>query len=272
VTGVWMGNNNQEPMSNVLGRGLFSADGPLYLWHDFMQVALNQPWDWNGKKPVPQTDFKQPDGIVVANICRFSGMAASGNCGPTQKMPFLEGTVPPRDNVHSKGCFDIEQEVRQDSRRPPEWVTAAHNWADRFVNHQLGSVGDPTKLKEHPNYHLSIVPVLGNNGFGAPICGQVRATPTPTPGPSKPGPGSSCPPGKPEKCTPMPTLAPTPPGTPINAGVLTPIFGTTTLLGLLSLAAPWVRRARARRRPASGGAWENRGHVDRGPDPDPGRR
>jgi membrane peptidoglycan carboxypeptidase len=272
VTGVWMGNNDQTPMSNVLGRGLFSADGPLYLWHEFMQVALNQPWDWNGKKPVPQTDFKQPDGIVVANICRFSGMAATNNCGPTQKMPFLEGTVPPRDNVHSKGCFDIEQEIRQDSRRPPEWVAAAHNWADRFVNHQLGSVGDPTKLKDHPNYHLSIAPVLGNNGFGAPICGQVRATPTPTPGPSKPGPGSSCPPGNPEKCTPLPTLPATPLGTPINAGVLTPIFGTTTLLGLLSLAAPWVRRARARRRPASRGAWENRGHVDRGPDPDPGRR
>ena len=50
VTGVWMGNNNQEPLSNVLGQGLFSADGPLYLWHDFMEIALNHPWDWNGKQ------------------------------------------------------------------------------------------------------------------------------------------------------------------------------------------------------------------------------
>ena len=42
VTGVWMGNNNQEPLSNALGQGLFSADGPLYMWHDFMEIALNQ--------------------------------------------------------------------------------------------------------------------------------------------------------------------------------------------------------------------------------------
>ena len=42
VTGVWMGNNNQEPLSNALGQGLFSADGPLYLWHDFMEIALNR--------------------------------------------------------------------------------------------------------------------------------------------------------------------------------------------------------------------------------------
>ena len=52
VTGVWMGNNNQEPLSNALGQGLFSADGPLYLWHDFMEIALNRKWDWNGRKPV----------------------------------------------------------------------------------------------------------------------------------------------------------------------------------------------------------------------------
>ena len=30
TVGVWMGNNNQEPMSNSFSGGLFSADGPLY--------------------------------------------------------------------------------------------------------------------------------------------------------------------------------------------------------------------------------------------------
>ena len=60
VTGVWMGNNNQEPMSNGLGQGLFSADGPLYLWQEFMTRALNEPWDWNGQQPVGQTSFGLP--------------------------------------------------------------------------------------------------------------------------------------------------------------------------------------------------------------------
>ena len=161
VTGVWMGNNNQEPMSNKFGQGLFSADGPLYLWHDFMKVALNQPWDWNGKAPVPNDDFAQPAGVVTADICRFSGMAATSACGLTIKIPFLEGTVPPPDNVHvnktggggptpspdasgnvgipvSGPCFDVVAEVAQDSRRPPEMVAAARRWADRFVNGEWG--------------------------------------------------------------------------------------------------------------------------------------
>ena len=94
TTGVWMGNNNQDP----LAAGLFSANGPLYLWHDFMDLAINKPWDWNGKKPVPQTTFPQPPGVVNAKICMFSGMAATNVCGPTREIPFLEGTVPPADN------------------------------------------------------------------------------------------------------------------------------------------------------------------------------
>jgi membrane peptidoglycan carboxypeptidase len=268
VTGVWMGNNNGAPLSDRLGQGLFSANGPLYLWHDFMEIALNQPWDWNGQQPVPQTGFPQPNGIVTASVCRFSGMAATGNCGPTQEMPFLEGTVPPPDNLHSKGCFDIEQAVRQDGRRPAEWAVAARRWADRFVNRDMGAIGDPTKLKENPNYRLAIAPVPGNNGFGAPICGFLRATPTPTPGPPS---DPNCPPGNPEKCSPLPTLLPTPAGDAVDAGVLTPVFGLSALLGLLSLGAPWLRRA-VRRRPASRVACENPKRVERGPDADPGRR
>ena len=62
TTGVWMGNNNQEPLSNEISGGLFSADGPLFLWQEFMQLALNNPWDWNGQAPVPQTSFDQPAG------------------------------------------------------------------------------------------------------------------------------------------------------------------------------------------------------------------
>jgi membrane peptidoglycan carboxypeptidase len=251
VTGVWMGNNNQDPLSNTLGQGLFSADGPLYLWHDFMELALNRKWDWNGKKPVPQTDFEQPSGIAVEEVCKYSGMQAR-TCGQTREIPFLEGTVPPLDNMHSKGCLDVVQGVRQDDRRPDEWVESAKQWADRLVNGQLGAVGDATELKEHPNYRLAIAPVLGNTGFGS-ICGERRATPKPsaTPkGSNKPSPGSSgdesCPPGNREKCSPLPSLplAPsaTSPGT--SAGVLVP----AAALSLIAWLIPLVARAAGRRR------------------------
>ncbi|HSM39012.1 MAG TPA: hypothetical protein VK838_06725, partial [Candidatus Limnocylindrales bacterium] len=253
VTGVWMGNNNQEPMSNSF-QGVFSADGPLKLWQSYMQIALNQPWDWNGQQAFPQTTFPQPAGIVNANVCRFSGMAATRNCGPTQTMPFLEGTVPPPDNVHSDGCFDVVQEIAQDSRRPPEWVTSAKTFADRLVNDETSAVGDPTKLKENPKYRLLIGPVLGNTGFGGPLCGDLKATPTPeiTPEPSGGGGGPNSPKPQPS-CKPKPGRPTCPPvvdgsagassaGT--DAGLAIPFLGVSTLLSLVPLAG----RVRTRRR------------------------
>ena len=119
TTGVWMGNNNQEPMSNQFSGGLFSADGPLFLWHDFMELALNQPWAWNDNQPVGQTSFPQPEGIVNATVCRWTGMSATAGCGTTLTLPFLEGTVPPFDNVHPAGCLDLELYVSHGGPDPP---------------------------------------------------------------------------------------------------------------------------------------------------------
>jgi membrane peptidoglycan carboxypeptidase len=258
VTGVWMGNNNQEPLSNALGQGLFSADGPLYLWHDFMQTALNRRWDWNGKRPVPQTDFAQPVGVVTKEVCKFSGMAAISACGETRKLPFLEGTVPAPDNLHTKGCFDIVQGIRDDDRRPQEWIDSAALWADREVNGQTGSVGDATELRDHLNYRLSIAPVLGNTSFGGPICGERHFIPKPSSTPHgsgtptrspKPSSGASCPPGNPDKCSPLPTLPQAPsaasPSDGTGVAVLVPAFGLSVVAWLAPLA---VRVARRRRR------------------------
>ncbi len=273
TVGVWMGNNNQQP----LAAGLFSANGPLYLWHDFMTLAVNKSWDWNGQKPVPLTKFKQPPGIVMAKVCKFSGMAATGACGATISVPFLEGTVPPPDNVHvnkagggglnptpgpsgvvtvpTRGsCFDIVAETRQDPRRPPEWAKSAQLWADRLVNGQTGARGNPNSLSKLgiDRVWVGISPVPGKGGYGAPICGNLRVTPKPSPSPTPTGGGGGCPPGK---CTPTP--APPAPvaivdggsGVP-NVAVLIPVFGIPMLGGLIPLAgraAGWSRR-RLRRR------------------------
>jgi hypothetical protein len=277
VTGVWMGNNNQEPLSNKLGVGLYSADGPLYLWHEFMKLALNQPWDWNGQAPVPNNTFAQPPGVVTASVCRFSGMAATGACGPTITVPFLDGTVPPPDNVHvnktggggprptpdasgnvgtpvSGSCFDVVKEVAQDGRRPPEMVAAAKRWADRFVNGQLGPRGDPSKIGDlgPDRVWLLIAPLRGNSGYGAPICGEIRATPTPVPTPQgSGGGGGGCPPGKPGACTPTPIPAPTPAPdglVPLQPPTLVTFFAIPALLGTVPLAARLGRWGRRRRR------------------------
>ena len=192
VTGVWMGNNDSAPMSNVLGVGLFSADGPLYLWEEFMARALNEPWAWNDETPVGQTAFERPDGVVMADVCRWSGMANSGRCGETMSMPFLEGTVPPVDNVHPNGCLDLERYVSQATpTRPENWIEAADTWSDRLVNGQTGASGDPATYQENPNVRFAIGPIPGEGSFPS-VCGERVARPRPTPAPSQP-PGSGGP-------------------------------------------------------------------------------
>ena len=255
VTGVWMGNNNQEPLSNALGQGLFSADGPLYLWHDFMEIALNRKWDWNDRKPVPQTDFAQPAGVTVETVCKYSGMLP-GNCGETRELPFLEGTVPPVDNVHTAGCFDIVQEIAQDNRRPQEWIDSADDWSSRYVNGQTGSAGDPTLLKENPSYHLAISPVLGNSGFGSPICGEVIFVPEPekTPEPSGGGGGDDddddCHGNGRRACSPEPTIIEEEDADaagrlpPADLGILVPATALSLVAWLVPLGAGLARRRR----------------------------
>jgi membrane peptidoglycan carboxypeptidase len=187
VTGVWMGNNNQEPMSNVLGQGLFSADGPLYLWQEFMARALNEPWAWNGEKPVGQTSVEQPEGIVTEEVCRWSGMADSGRCGETITVPFLEGTVPPVDNVHPQGCLDLERYVSQATPdRPENWIEAADTWSDRMVNGQTGASGDPSEYQDDPNVRFAISPLTPESGFPS-VCGErvFRPRPAPRPDPTE---------------------------------------------------------------------------------------
>ena len=210
VTGVWMGNNNMEQMSNQFRGGLFSADGPLYLWEDFMTIALNQPWEWNGQQPVGQTSFEQPDGVVMAAVCRWSGMAATGGCGRTITVPFLEGTVPPFDNVH-RGCLDLELYVAQAvPNRPDNWVIAADRWSDRVVNGRTGGSGDPND-SDNPNLTNAIAPLYGEGGFPN-VCGE-RVAPTPAPQPT-PDPNAPAPPPDAAAPTPAPPCNPggQPPG------------------------------------------------------------
>jgi peptidoglycan glycosyltransferase len=270
VTGVWMGNNNGAPMSTQFG-GVFSADGPMYLWHDFMEIALNQRFAWNGNKPVPQTTFERPDGVVMEDVCRWSGMSPVPACGPTREMPFLEGTVPPQDNVHPNGCFDLELATELDERRPDEWLESARTWANRWVNRQTGSIGDPDEVKENPNYRLRIAPLPGQPGWES-ICGDVIFTPRPEPTRGRPDPsrpGDNSPKPKPTEC-PGRSCDDDDGGAATSAamtlGIVPPLLGASTLASLV----PLIARAARRRRQPRDGAWDNSDRGHRRPGADPG--
>jgi membrane peptidoglycan carboxypeptidase len=257
TVGVWMGNNNRDPLSNKLGQGLFSADGPLYLWHDFMEIALNQPWEWNGNAPVPQTTFEKPGDVQMVDVCKFSGMRPTNNCGELRNMPFLEGTVPAPDAFHGRGCFDIAAMVNADERRPDEWVESAQRWANRFVNGQTSARGEFKDLERlgPDRVWMRIGPLPGNSGFGTSICGQRRSTPRPagTPAPSGPAPtkppSGNCPGNNPNCATPAPTAPTVPTGLvvpPLNAGGAVPAFAISAVASGATLG--WRR---IRRRPRS---------------------
>lgn len=79
AVGVWVGNNENEPMS-AGGSGLA---GPI--WLKSLLYFL-------GDSPIE--DFKRPTGIVEISVCRSNGLRATGNASNTYKEVFLSGTLP----------------------------------------------------------------------------------------------------------------------------------------------------------------------------------
>ncbi len=184
VTGVWMGNNNQEPMTD----NVYAATGPLYLWHDFMDIALNKPWDWNNQAIAPLQDFAKPDGVTMTTVCRWTGLAPSSACRENVTVPMLDGTQPGPDTSWVNGCLDLAKFAR-DQGRPATWQVANQAWADRQVNGDLRGGKAPAGASPAPNtlfyrYGISTLPGVGH---WPPVCGQKRATPTPSPTPEGSG-------------------------------------------------------------------------------------
>jgi membrane peptidoglycan carboxypeptidase len=169
VTGVWMGNNNMEPLVSTFGEGLFAADGPLFLWRSFMDRAVNEPWEWNGQQPVPQTTFEAPGGIVMVSVCRWTGMAATGNCGPTIDLPFIDGTQPEPDNVYN-GCLDVVRMLEQDDR-PDTWIEAAETFVERVQRGERGPAGDHENWRDDPDIRYQINPLYGESSLPS-LCGN----------------------------------------------------------------------------------------------------
>ncbi len=190
VTGVWMGNNNQQPMAT----GLLAAYGPLHLWRDFMDIAVNKPWDWNNQQKVPLTSFAMPSGVTMTPICRWTGLAPSSACPRTISVPMLDGTQPGPDTEWVNGCLDLVKYAK-DQARPASWISAIQAWSNREVNHDFRGGRVPSGASPKPNplfYRYGITPIPGESGW-PPICGEKRATPSPTPSPSFEGSGGPFP-------------------------------------------------------------------------------
>lgn len=81
TVGVWVGNFNGQPMTNVSG---ITGSGPLF--HDIMLLLPSSPQKW--------LDFDRPEGLVKVPICPESGELASSGCPGSIEEIFIEGTQP----------------------------------------------------------------------------------------------------------------------------------------------------------------------------------
>jgi membrane peptidoglycan carboxypeptidase len=156
VTGVWMGNSNNEPMS---ARNFNSAMGPGQLWRDYMKEVLDG---------VPVTDWERPANIVQASVVAAPGAFGGYGSGllPSNLSPFsmteffVRGTVPTQaDNWWVEGCPAADG-TRRVALKPQErapgnvwqkytdaWIKAAnagvHNYG-RYSWNLIGSEACPT--------------------------------------------------------------------------------------------------------------------------------
>ncbi|MCL4367029.1 PBP1A family penicillin-binding protein [Patescibacteria group bacterium] len=81
VVGVWVGNNDNEPMNQQISSGITGASP---IWHDIMTAVLD------GK---PDEQFNQPDDVVSMDIDGLmGGLPHDGS--PTRKEYFIKGTEP----------------------------------------------------------------------------------------------------------------------------------------------------------------------------------
>ena len=94
VTGVWVGNADNQPMEHVSG---VTGAGPI--WHDFMQAALKT-------RPVQQ--FTRPDGLIDLDVCATSGLLPTPYCPYTRREVFIAGTQPTQpDDLYQPVKIDV---------------------------------------------------------------------------------------------------------------------------------------------------------------------
>lgn len=93
VGGVWVGNADNTPMLGVSG---VSGAGPI--WRDVMEMA---------HKGLPAARFRQPDGLVRAEVCIDSGLLPTQWCSRRRSELFIAGTEPTEfDTVYQPVAVD----------------------------------------------------------------------------------------------------------------------------------------------------------------------
>lgn len=100
AAGVWIGNNDNSPMSRVAG-----SSGAAPIWRTLMQQTLSG---------TPAEQFSTPSGLSTRSICRHNGALAETNGSNTMTEYFIPGTLP------TARCNEASRQEEQPVIRPQE--------------------------------------------------------------------------------------------------------------------------------------------------------
>lgn len=159
VVGVWVGNNNNAPMSQTLASGI---TGAAPIWNKIMSYVL---------KGKPDEQPHKPDNVNAMQIDGFAGgLPHAGQ--PTRSEYFVKGTEPAAEspifqNKDGKNYIVIRENDPVSTDGVNRWQAGIDAWIEQ--NHKDDELW-------HPNGDVIRQATGGNSGDSSPT-----ATPTPTP-------------------------------------------------------------------------------------------
>jgi penicillin-binding protein 1A len=217
ITGVWVGNSDFTAIKSV-----FAADGPTFIWHDYMAEVT-------AAKQLPLRPFPRPADIVSVEVDALTGMLPGEFTTETVTEDFAKAHQPTeRDSLHKKlvieaatgkiwqpGCGDpapgspapgasaapsgekVYLDLVDYEGSHPTWEEANRAWIERY----LGKEGE-VRRSPAPAFDAPLAPVE--------TCtpGEI-ATSTPSPSPT-PTPSPTPQPTPTPAVTPSPTPSPSP--------------------------------------------------------------
>jgi membrane peptidoglycan carboxypeptidase len=212
ITGVWVGNSDFSKIADV-----FAADGPTFIWHDYMAQVTQA-------NKLPVRDFPRPDGIVEKQVDAISGMLPGPYTSQTVTEIFNVSDVPTQeDTLHERlrieeatgkiwqeGCGDsnsspqgrIYLQLDGYEKDHPTWDHANERWIEKWRGNERALPRAPA-----PPLVYALAPTKKCTPGAVPT-----STPSPSPSPTPAATPSPTPAITPEPTeTPAPTPTPTPP-------------------------------------------------------------
>jgi len=148
VTGVWVGNNDNSPMT----AGAAGAMAAAPIWHDYMAKALAK---------TPAEDFQKPDGIQTLTVDKYTNKLPAG--GETVTDIFASWQVP-TERARGVGKIRIDKYTGQE---------ATDDCPNQFV--EVKTFMDiHSELPENPNWENPVRAYAASMGiiFSSPPSGQ----------------------------------------------------------------------------------------------------